>query len=352
MKLKEKKISVKALPVHDIIKDLAKQWGISIDEDSGELTINLPARLGTGFIRGISFDSGIGIIEYHCKFLQDYQIHFTINKTHPLKFIFCSQGNVEHTFAEDEDTHTIQTYQNIIVSSSANNGHILKFKKDEDCHLTSLEIIRNVFSTRNNHQYKGLDPQLKELFEDSVAGKKFFYQGNYSIKAADIVEEINKKEYSGFLRILFMEAKSFEMLVIQINQYLDDLQEDKLPQIIRKSDLEKVKRVAEKIKNDLGTNHSVDALAKEVGTNVNKLQEGFKYLHNLTVNKYMQQVKLEAARELLEESDYNISEIVNQIGLNNRSYFSKVFKERYGVSPKYFLKSNQDQEIVDDEEDN
>lgn len=344
------RIFVKALPVHDIIKDISKQWKVPIKEDSGELTIELPEKLGKGFIRGTSFDSGLQIIEYSCTFSIDYEIVFSIKDTHPLKFIFCSEGTAAHTFEEDHIIHTIHTFQNIIVSSSGNNGHLLNFKANEKTHVTSIEIIREKFSNRNKHHFKGLDPVLKRLFEDSVAEQKFYYHGNYSIKAADIVEEINEKELSGFLRILFLESKLLEMLVLQIDQYLDDQEEDRLPKIIRRSEIEKVNRASNIIKNDLEKNHSVDSLAKEVGTNINKLQEGFKYMYNLTVNKYMQQVKLEAARDLLTSEDYNISEIVQKIGLNNRSYFSKVFKEKYGVSPKYFLKSYQDKE-EDEEED-
>lgn len=80
-------------------------------------------------------------------------------------------------------------------------------------------------------------------------------------------------------------------------------------------------------------------MAKEAGTNVNILQESFKYVYNLTVNRYMQHQKLEMTKEMLLNSENNISEIVVAIGLNHRSYFSKIFKEKYGVNPKYFVKS-------------
>ncbi|UJH90846.1 AraC family transcriptional regulator [Antarcticibacterium sp. 1MA-6-2] len=336
------RVSVKALPVHDIIKDLAKQWQVEIHEDSGELTIEIPEFLGTGFVRGTSFVSGMGIIEYKGTFLKNTEIIFTINDTHPLKFIFCSEGKVEQSFEEDPEVNTINTFQNVIISSSGNNGHILKFKAGETVHVTSIEIIRAIFSHRNNHHFHGLRPEMKQLFEDSVAEKKFFYQGNYSIKAADIVDQINDKEFTGFLRSLFLEGKLMEMLVLQIFQYEDDMRDDKLPQIIRRSDVEKVNKAKELITNNLDKNYSVEFLAKEVGTNINKLQEGFKYMFDLTVNKYMQQVKLDAAKDLLSNSEHNISEIVNLIGLNNRSYFSKVFKEKYGVSPNYFLQSRKE----------
>ena len=333
------KITVSALPVYQIIKDLAKQFKVPTEDDSGELRIDLPENVGNGFIRGISFPSGVGVITYHCTFYQDTEIRFSINKTHPLKFIFCSEGPIQHTFEQDQNFHTIYTYQNIIVSSSGNNGHVLYFKENERTKVFSLEIIRQQFNERETFHYKGLDKQLRKLFMDCESRDNFYHPGNYSIVAAGVVDEIESKQYSGFLRALFLEAKALEMLTIQIRQYHDDQREDRLPQILRRSDVEKVKQSVELIHQDLSQNHSVDFIAKEVGTNVNKLQDAFKYMFNLTVNKYMQQAKLEAARELLDNSEHNISQIVSMIGLNNRSYFSKIFKEKYGVSPKYFLKS-------------
>ncbi|MFV8225594.1 helix-turn-helix domain-containing protein [Christiangramia aquimixticola] len=333
------RIDVKTLPVNEIVEDLAASLKAELRNESGELSISIPSHLGEGYIKGISFDSGMGFITYHCKFYEDVEIHFSLNSVHPLKFIFCSEGSVMHRFQESETINKINTYQNIVVSSNGYNGHILYFRKNVSTYVSSLEIIRSVFAHRSNYDFQDLNPTLKELFQDAVAKDCFFYQGNYSIKSADLMEEIHTKEFTGFLRNIFLEGKSFEMLTIQIDQYQDDENEEGLPKILRKSDIEKVNYVAKRIQGDLSTNLSVEALAKEAGTNVNKLQEGFKYVYNLTVNKYMQHIKLEAAKEMLMLSEKNISEIVIAIGLNNRSYFSKIFKEKYGVSPKYFLRS-------------
>lgn len=333
------RIDVKTLPVYEIVEDIAKSLGAELKNQSGELSVEIPEEHGEGYIRGISFDSGIGYITYNCKFYEDVEIHFSLNTVHPLKFIFCSEGSVGHCFQNCKNLHKIDTYQNIVVSSSGYEGHILYFKKDVSTHVSSLEIIRSIFAHRSNYDFKDLDPTLKDLFKDAVAKQQFFYQGNYSIKSADLMDEINTKEFTGFLRNLFLEGKTFEMLTIQIDQYEDDENGESLPKILRKSDIEKVDYVAKRIQGDLSTNLTVESLAKEAGTNVNKLQEGFKYVYNLTVNKYMQHIKLEAAKEMLKLSEKNISEIVVSIGLNNRSYFSKIFKEKYGVSPKYFLKN-------------
>ena len=337
-------IYVKALPVEEIIANLAEKLDLPIERDAGELCLNLPREVGHGFIRGSSFPSGIGIIEYHCTFFKDLKIHFSVNKTHPLKFIFCSRGKVDHSFEEEDENHRIDNFQNVIVSSSGKNGHVLWFYANETTHVTSLEIIREKFSLRNNYNFEGLNATLKAVFEDAAAKEVFYYQGNYSIQLADIVEEINHKTQKGFLRSIFLEAKAYEMLTREIIQYHADQNTENLPVLIRQSDVEKVKEAVQIIKENMNKNLSVNYLAKEVGTNVNKLQEAFKHLYGLTVNKYVQQEKLEAAKALLMTTDHNISQIVNRIGLNNRSYFSKVFKQKYGVSPKYFLRTNYEAE--------
>lgn len=333
------KIAVKTLPVKEIIEDISESIGAPLINDGGEYTLTIPTEMGEGNIHASSFDSGIGIISYNCKFYEDVEIHFTLDTVHPLKFIFCSEGSVAHSFQDTIKMNDIEAYQNIIVSSSGYVGHVLYFKANVKSHVASLEIIRSTFSHRSNYNFQDLDDTLKMLFKDEVSKHQFFYQGNYSIKAADLMDQMNSKEHTGFLRSLFLEGKSFQMLVVQIAQYQDDQSEDKLPKILRKSDIHKVDYVVKRIAGDLSSNLTVENLAKEAGTNVNKLQEGFKYVYDLTVNKYIQNVKLEAAKDMLMNSEKNISEIVLAIGLNNRSYFSKIFKEKYGVNPKYFLKS-------------
>ena len=42
---------------------------------------------------------------------------------------------------------------------------------------------------------------------------------------------------------------------------------------------------------------------------------------------------MEKAKLLLETESYSIAEVADQVGFEDRSYFSKVFKQFYGVSP-------------------
>ena len=56
--------------------------------------------------------------------------------------------------------------------------------------------------------------------------------------------------------------------------------------------------------------------------------------------KYLTQIRINRARELLTGTDYTISEISEIAGYNNPLYFSKLFKKQTGVSPKAYREHN------------
>jgi transcriptional regulator GlxA family with amidase domain len=118
-----------------------------------------------------------------------------------------------------------------------------------------------------------------------------------------------------------------------LQQYKDDLKGPKDREIIRKATVEKVEKAVKILKVNLEKAMPIVSLAKQVGLNQNLLQKGFNRMYNLSVNEYVRNLRLEEARQLLETTDLNVSEICYRIGLSSRSYFSKQFKEKYGRSP-------------------
>ena len=48
---------------------------------------------------------------------------------------------------------------------------------------------------------------------------------------------------------------------------------------------------------------------------------------------------METAARLLRRSDWNIQQIITQVGYENTSYFYRLFHERYGQSPREYRQS-------------
>ena len=59
----------------------------------------------------------------------------------------------------------------------------------------------------------------------------------------------------------------------------------------------------------------------------------FKEHFHITLSQYVNHLRLEHARQLLEESAASVTEVAMCSGYQNVSYFIRSFKKMYGVSP-------------------
>ncbi|PYF08185.1 AraC family transcriptional regulator with amidase-like domain [Rhodobacter viridis] len=74
-------------------------------------------------------------------------------------------------------------------------------------------------------------------------------------------------------------------------------------------------------------------LADRLGISTRQLERLFgKYL-NTSPKRYMMEMRLHRARNLIVQTEQSISEIAMACGFTSTSHFSKVFRARYGVAP-------------------
>ena len=82
------------------------------------------------------------------------------------------------------------------------------------------------------------------------------------------------------------------------------------------------------------TNLNVEKLADEFNLSRSQLYRKIKALTGLTANELIRKIRLERAKELIEENGANsISEISYNVGFSSPSYFSKCFKAYFGILP-------------------
>ncbi len=333
-------IQVNSLPLKDVIKDLAKVFKTTYTQNCDEYYLQIPKNMGDGHIRGINFEGGLGLLQYNCLFKEDLEIHFVVNEIHPLKFLYTVSGILFHRFEDESDLHQIEQYQNAIVASNNYNGHVLLFKANHQINVNSLEIERKKFQIKMDCEIKSLEDGLQQLFRDIKASKSFYYSGNYSLEISGILGDMDEFSATDFTRKLFLEGMAFNILAQQILQFQDDQKEEGSRVLLRSSEIKQIHYIADLIERTISDIPTVESLAKEAGLNINKLQEGFKKLYGTTVNNYVQKMRLDAAISLLTKTDLSISEIVTSIGLSSKSYFSKIFKEKYTISPSDFRKKH------------
>ena len=87
---------------------------------------------------------------------------------------------------------------------------------------------------------------------------------------------------------------------------------------------------------------SVDALAAAAHISRSECFRCFRYYTGKTPVDYINGYRLSIAANLLTDTEKTIAEICNICGFSNQSYFGKLFKKCYGVSPLLFRNNNGD----------
>lgn len=84
------------------------------------------------------------------------------------------------------------------------------------------------------------------------------------------------------------------------------------------------------------TNLSSQMIAEYFGLSNRYLMKKFKTLTGVSLNEYITDLRLKMAAALLRDTDSSISSIADQVGIDNLSYFYRLFKKNYGCTPKEF----------------
>jgi YesN/AraC family two-component response regulator len=85
---------------------------------------------------------------------------------------------------------------------------------------------------------------------------------------------------------------------------------------------------------------SLNSIADELDLNASYLSWLFKTEVTIGFADYLNDFRLEKAKNYLDEGVYDIKEIVNMCGFGGYTYFFSLFKKKYKVTPKKYIKEN------------
>jgi len=104
-------------------------------------------------------------------------------------------------------------------------------------------------------------------------------------------------------------------------------------------DAEFLDRVQQVVGEHIGdSGFGVEWLATEVGLSARQLQRRLKKLTRLTAAGFIKAMRLEHAARLLREHDVQVQEVAHAVGYEDAGYFSKLFRQAYGVPPSEYAK--------------
>lgn len=331
----KKPILIEDLRSEIVAELLAKHFNTSIESGEPINGFDLPHKIGSGFLHAYSFIHGIDTSVFNLSLKSPLVIKYQYPLVCPLRFIYNVSGNFDLEIEGQNTTKlSLEPSQFTIFSASTECYHTLSFNANSKSRILIIDIYRKEFEEKIEQFVKYMDKELVGIFRDLNGILKFNYLSTYPKRIALLIEELLDSDHENIMKSVFVEGKTQEIIANTIQTYLDTKAGKGF--YLNGEYLKRLEEAERIIQNDFAKIPSISAIAKSIGLNQNKLQEGFKHLHKMSVHSYIRKLKIAKARDLLESTNFNITEVSERIGINSKSYFSKLFKEFYGVSPKNY----------------
>ncbi|AWH85029.1 AraC family transcriptional regulator [Flavobacterium album] len=99
---------------------------------------------------------------------------------------------------------------------------------------------------------------------------------------------------------------------------------------------ELVKQAQEEIKKKFSTANTIEELITDLPASRRNLVRRFKQVTGITPIEYLQKTRIEAAKQMLEQSRHSILEVMLESGYNDLKTFRSLFKKNVGMTPKMY----------------
>ena len=219
------------------------------------------------------------------------------------------------------------------------NGREIPFSEGDLFLLSPADFHKNTVETGCTYNYYGvkfpfelLNKRLSGLFEISELPITVTVPEKSRHSVKDIFERLIEESANGFSRIankIYLENMVEELIIIALRE---------LPR-------ERLGNTSEFLNRSLGylyshffENITVNDVAEHIGYTTNYFNFKFKEAIGIPLGEYLKNLRLTYSENLLRSSEMSVTEIALESGFGNLSYFSRAFKEQYGISPKQYRK--------------
>jgi len=322
-------IEITADSPKDLITQIHDVTGGVLEKDWNESVLKINNDYAIGFIRFVGFDWGVNLLDFELKLHKEFIFKIKANEEYnPIRFLYPSTGYIKHRFGVQNEEKIIEQFQSLVFTNKTGGYNYISFPENQSVDINIIQITRKHFLKKRTTNVSSLNKKLHEIFIDTDHENRFANFGTLNLKMADLIQKMKKVKGKGMLRILKIEAKVYEILSLHIQQHNRILEGEKIPNALDKGDLKIVRKIGNGIVKSPAKEYSLEQLSYKSGLTQAKLQEGFKFLYNRTVTEYIRHIRLESARNLLKNTDLNVSQ-VHKKSLHSKNAEIKSINHKY-----------------------
>ncbi|MDF2541603.1 MAG: AraC family transcriptional regulator [Herbinix sp.] len=219
-----------------------------------------------------------------------------------------------------------------------------QWKKGQHYHGTEITIYEDYFN-------EFIKPNFPNIMDFASIAKNYTFT-YLPLEMVDIFGQLQSLADKNQLNSLYLESKILECIAIIMNEINKSPVHAFSHQInsgsitignrllnLTSSDLNAVQKAHEILTKEYVNPPHIETLSKMVYLNEQKLKAGFSKLYHISIGKYTNQIRMNAAANLLVTTDFSIEDIAHKVGYHYSANFSKMFKQIFGKTPVQFRKT-------------
>ena len=249
-----------------------------------------------------------------------------------IQFHFVSEGQAIFSFNNGAYKMSVNKGKYIVLYNPIKNlplNAVISPKSNVLSVLISIKKFHKLFSEDSNNI---------QFLKDENANQKYYYENKISNPIFLVLNELKRFDINSSTKNLFLKAKIYELFSHLYNRNRD-LNVEQCPFLTNEENFKKIKKAKDIIIKNMTDPPSLVELSEEINLSLKKLKEGFKKIYGKPVYQFLIEYKMELAKKLLSENDYNVNEVSLKLGYSNASHFITAFKNKYGLTPKNFKKN-------------
>jgi AraC family transcriptional regulator, transcriptional activator of the genes for pyochelin and ferripyochelin receptors len=298
--------------------------------DQFDITLQYPSQIGNGYKRWIQLRSGVSLV------IHDYQLQDNVAlEIEPfqsdLEFVFNLSGSLKL-----KDDCSVGRGQHYLLGTLGSGG-LIEWQAGEQILEIDFHIEPYLLETLVDER-QPLPSGLKQMIEGDEE-LSFLPPQKMTAGIQLALQQILHCPYQGLTKQLYLESKVLEVLALNLEQLPSSHESCQKSSSLCRDDMDRIYQAKDILIGSLQSPPSLLSLARQVGLNDCTLKRGFKQLFGTTAFGYLNNYRMEQARQLLADQTLTIEEIAHCVGYASRSSFVAAFRKKFGTCPSaYFLR--------------
>ena len=280
----------------------------------------------------LNLDTGLPVVVKSVQKIMDarhHPDHISVHDEFELVFL---QEIDRGTFYIDDQTINVRSDDLILIKPRI--PHYLKVECTRPCRFVVLKFTFDESNDKNISDISASD-FLSFISENIDFGGFFKLSNNHCTNISTIMQQIMHEDKSPDGESQFLRSLLTMELFVWLSRSLREQWESNLSSKGHK--LQEILESARSyIQNNYNNDISLSDIAGYVYLSTSHFARAFKKQYGKSPIQYLLGVRIEKAKELLEETNLKVGDIAAAVGFSAQQRFNDIFKKHLGVSPSEY----------------